>query len=170
MTVVQVVRSVVFSKEKLWTKAVLFVGLVVLLKYGNLPPFCMEKFQWCISCASKGFDALARVREGSCEDNENSGKKSCSHLARSTLPGVRGSLLHKVLYEEVSPRGPTPAYVAIVSCSSEAKNEEQESKIAPKIALVSSLARPKPRVPFLGLPYLRHFLRDLWLSFLVLCT
>ena len=40
-----VVRLIVFSEEKLRTKAVLFVGLVVLLKYGNLPPFCMEKIQ-----------------------------------------------------------------------------------------------------------------------------
>jgi len=40
-----VVRSIVFSEEKLRTKAVLFVGLVVLLEYGNLPPFWMEKFQ-----------------------------------------------------------------------------------------------------------------------------
>ena len=102
-------------------------------------------------------------REGSCEDNENSGKKSCSHLARSTLPGRRGSLLHKVLYEEVSPRGPTPAYVAIVSCSSEAKNEEQESKIARKMALVSSLARPKPRIPLPALLLAPFFARSLTL-------
>ena len=103
------------------------------------------------------------MREGSCEDNENSGKKSCSHLARSTLPGVRGSLLHKVLYENVSPRGPTPAYVAIVSCSSEAKNEEQESKIARKMALVSSLARPKPRIPLPALLLAPFFARSLTL-------
>ena len=40
-----VVRLIVFSEEKLRTKAALFVGLVVLLEYGNLPSFWMEKFQ-----------------------------------------------------------------------------------------------------------------------------
>ena len=41
---VAIVRSIVFSEEKLRTKAVLFVGLVVLLEYGNLPSFWMDKF------------------------------------------------------------------------------------------------------------------------------
>ena len=31
------------------------------------------------------------------------------------------------------------------------------------MSLVSFPARPKPRIPFLGLPYLRHFSRGLWL-------
>ena len=48
-----VVRSIVFSEEKLRTKAVLFVGLVVLVEYWNLPPFWMEKFQCYINCTSK---------------------------------------------------------------------------------------------------------------------
>ena len=58
-----VVRLIVFSEEKLGTKAVLFVGLVVLVEYGNLPPFWMEKFQWYINCNNKGFDVGEREWE-----------------------------------------------------------------------------------------------------------
>ena len=39
-----VVRSVVFSKEKLAMKAVLFIGLVVLLEYGICLPFVWTNF------------------------------------------------------------------------------------------------------------------------------
>ena len=71
------------------------------------------------------------MREGSCEDNENCSKKSCSHLARSTLPGRRGSLLHKVLYEEVSPRGPTPSLRSNRFCAVQKqrmRNQSQRSR------------------------------------------
>ena len=56
-----VVRSLVFSKEKLGMKAVLFIGLVVLLEYGICLLFVWTNF----SDTSKGF--VVGEREGKSE-------------------------------------------------------------------------------------------------------
>ena len=56
-----VVRSVAFSKQKLAMKAVLFIGLVVLLEYGICFPFVWTNF----SDTSKG--VVVGEREGKSE-------------------------------------------------------------------------------------------------------
>ena len=145
-----VVRSIIFSEEKLWTKAVLFVGLVVLLEYGNLPSFLDGEISVIHKLYQQGlWRRGARVREWRCEDNENSGKKSCSHLARSTLPGGRGSLLHKVLHGEVSALGPTPACVAIVSCglASKERGTRVEDRAKNGSRFISRAAKTENPVP-----------------------
>ena len=104
------------------------------------------------------------MTEWRCEDNENSGKKSCSHLARSALPGGRGSLLHKVLYGEVSPLGPTSACVAIVSCGLVGKEGGTRVKNlakngSPFISRAAKTENPVPRSSILA----QYFARSLTL-------